>query len=342
MKRGAIVFIALLTLAHGAAAQKKAPEKSPAKARQNGEIASPPVSLSPRFSVGQAFRYEMEFETTTATSRSGFAADPQGPSQLVITWNATIRMEVLPAEPSDPGSLRLRMTYEKSMANVRADTFDPTASATQLQYQKLEGKVVEFTLDASRKVKSIAGLEGIVEGDKAMLAARQWIAQLDAGSGAPPGGVRVGQTWSSEQPATSLLLPGLVWHNDSRYLRNEACHPPNPDAASVSPTTDSSVSPESAETCAVILTRLSIVRPKPIRHAPQDKSEVKTEGTWNGSGESLSYISLPTGLVVSVTQSATENMDVTITSAQNTSMRYAGTILSRSQVALVADDAQKK
>jgi hypothetical protein len=340
--RGAPALLVLVLLGHIAAARSNPPEKRQATARAKNEIASPPVSLSPRFSVGQTFRYQMEFETTTATSRSGFTADPQGPSQLVITWNTTIRMEVLPAEASDSGGIRLRITYEKSTANVRADTFDPEAIATQQQYQKLEGKVVEFTLDAAGNVTSITGLEGIVDGDKAMQAALQWIAQLDAGSGAPAGGVRIGQTWSSEQPATSLLLPGLVWRNDSQYLRNEACYPPNPDAAPVSPHAESSGSPDSAETCAVILTRLSLVRPKPARHAAQDKSEAKTEGRWNGSGESLSYISLHTGLVVSVTQTATEDMDVTITSAQNNSMRYAGKILSRSQVALVADDVRKK
>ena len=71
----------------------------------------------------------MQFETTTATSRSGLATDPQGPSNLVITWNATILLEVLPAEASEPGSLRLRTTYEKSTANIKSDTFDPAAAA---------------------------------------------------------------------------------------------------------------------------------------------------------------------------------------------------------------------
>jgi hypothetical protein len=45
---------------------------------------------------------------------------------------------------------------------------------------------------------------------------------------------------------------------------------------------------------------------------------------------------------VSVTQTGTEEMDVTLTTAKNTSMHYAGTILSRSQVALVADDLHGK
>jgi hypothetical protein len=35
-------------------------------------------------------------------------------------------------------------------------------------------------------------------------------------------------------------------------------------------------------------------------------------------------------------------MDLTLTSNRKTSMRYAGTIATRSQVALVADDAQRK
>jgi len=114
----------------------------------------------------------MEFETTTATSRSGMAKDPQGPAKLVIDWDATILLEVLPAEPSTPGSIRLRIKYEKSTAHVTSDTFDPAAAATEEQYQNLEGKAVEFTLDANGKVISVSGLEEIVDGEKTVEAAR--------------------------------------------------------------------------------------------------------------------------------------------------------------------------
>jgi hypothetical protein len=51
---------------------------------------------------------------------------------------------------------------------------------------------------------------------------------------------------------------------------------------------------------------------------------------------------LRTGLAVSITQTGSEEMDVTLTTGKNISMRYAGTILSRSQVALVADDLHGK
>ena len=292
----------------------------------------------------------MEFETTTQTSRSGVASDPEGPSSLVVTWNATVRMEVLSAAGDAPGGIRLRTTYEKSSANVSSDSFDPTAAETQEQYQKLEGKVVEFTLDAAGKVKSVSGLEGIADGEKAALAARQWLAQLDASAGAPSGGVTVGRTWSFEQPADTLPIAGMVWRTDTQYVRNEPCHPPNPDlpppAPADVPAAASANSTATDDPCAVLIAQLNLIRPKSIRNVtPEEyrKSGVATAGKWDGSGQSLIYVSLRTGAVVSITQTGTEAMDVTLTSNHNnTSMHYAGTIQSRSQVALVADDAPGK
>ena len=344
--RGAFILLALFILSSPADAQNRAPEKSPAKARPSATATpAPRVSLSPRFSPGQAFRYSMEFETTTATSRSGLATDPEGSSKLIITWDATILLEVLPADASAPGNIRLRTTYEKSTAHVTSDTFDPIAAATEEQYQKLQGKVVEFTLDANGKVILVAGLAEIVDGEKAAQAARDWIAQLDAGPGAPAGGIIVGQKWSSDQPASSLPVAGLVWRTESEYMRNETCHPPNLEAPLAPPVADFTANPEPAETCAVILTRLNLVRPKSVKNPTPDeyrKNGMQTAGKWDGTAQSLSYISLQTGLAVSVTQTGTEEMDVTLTTGKNTSMRYAGTVLSRSQVALVADDPHGK
>ena len=220
----ALCFI-LLAISFGVRAQNAAPKKSAAARDQKGGAVSPRVSLTPRFIPGQTFRYEMEFETTTETSRSGLASDPQGPSSLVVDWNATVRMEVLPADAGTPGGIRLRTTYEKSTANVHSDTFDPAADETSEQYKSLEGKVVEFTLDAGGKVKYVSGIEGIVDSEKAAQSAREWIAQLSASAGAPPGGVSIGQAWSSEQPANSLPIAGMIWHTDSRISSQRALPP---------------------------------------------------------------------------------------------------------------------
>jgi hypothetical protein len=331
----------LLAISPGARAQNTAAKKSSPPRDQKGGAALPRVSLSPRFIPGETFRYEMEFETTTETTRSGLASDPQGPSSLAVDWNATVRIEVLPGDAGTPDGIRLRTTYEKSTASVRSDTFDPAATQTSEQYHNLEGKVVEFTLDAAGKVKYVAGLEGIVDSEKAAQSAREWIAQLSASAGAPPGGVSVGQTWSSEQPADSLPIAGMIWRTDSQYLRNESCHPLNPDV----PSTTGAAKSQGPSDCAVILANLSLVRSKASRDpTPPEfrKNGVQSAGKWNGSAQSLLYVSLASGMVVSVTQTGMEEMDVTLTSNRNTSMRYAGTISTRSQVALVVDDAHGK
>jgi hypothetical protein len=339
------IFLILLAISLGARAQNTAAKKSSAPRDQKGGAVSQRVSLSPRFIPGETFRYEMEFGTTTETTRSGLASDPQGPSSLVVDWNATVRIEVLPADAGVPGGIRLRTTYEKSTASVRSDTFDPAATETSEQYHKLEGKVVEFTLDAAGKVKYVAGLEGIADSEKGAQSAREWIAQLSASAGAPPGGVAVGQTWSSEQQADSLPIAGMIWRTDSQYLRNESCRPLNPDVPTAAGAANSAANSQPSSDCAVILANLNLVRSKSVRDStPPDlrKNGVQSAGKWNGSAQSLLYVSLASGMVVSVTQTGTEQMDVTLTSNRNTSMRYAGTISTRSQVALVVEDANGK
>lgn len=345
-----VLLMAMMPLLAGAA-REKSQAGSAAKGNQPGKNASPRVSLSPRFSPGQVFRYNVEFETTTSTTRSGLAKDPEGPSKLMITWDATVRMEVLPAGSTAPGGIRLRTTYEKSTASVSSDTFDPAADETRQQYEKLAGKVIEFSLDAAGTVKSVSGLEGVVDSEKAAQAAEEWIAKLDASSGAPPGGIIVGQKWVSTQDAKELPIAGLVWRTESEYLRNEACHRPNPDVpanpevpAAVPPAKPDG-NPNPVETCAVILADLNLVRPKSVRNpTPEEygKNGMQTAGTWDGSSQSLTYVSLRNGMVVSVTQTGTQKMDVTLTTNRNTSMRYAGTVTSRSQVVLDPDEISGK
>ena len=321
-------------------ARNMEPANLPARSRQRGTPeAGQRVFVSPRFVPGQTLRYEMEFQTTSANSRSGMVTDPEGPSKLVITWDATVRLAVLPAAASPPGSIRIRTTYEKSVASVRSDTFAPGANAIERDYRRLAGKVVEFTLDARGNVISVSGLENLVHGKNAMRAARAWIAQLAAGPGAPPGGVTIGQRWGSTQPAESLPVAGMVWRTVSDYVGNEPCRSPSPAAP------DSANHSTASETCAVIQTDLELVRSKKVRNpTPREYSKkgVRTAGKWTGSGESLSYISLKTGFVVSVTQTADENMDVQFTTSQGDLFRYSGTIHSRSQIALDPDELARK
>ena len=285
----------------------------------------------------------MEFETTTSSSRTGLTADPQGPSRRVIIWDATIRLEVLEPLAGAAGALRIRTTYEKSLATVRSDTFDPLAAAAQEQYASLQGKSVEFGLDGDGSVVSISGLEGLVQDAQALETAGKWISQVTSGPGAPATGVVAGQKWSSTQPA-SLPIGGLSWRTESEYLRDEPCRAPvpAPDSAGAEPVVPFGNSPGGDE-CAVVLTRMDLVRGKSADDSTPDdyrKNGLRTSGKWNGSGQSLSYISLRTGMLVGMTQTGNEQMDFTLTSDTNQTLRYVGAISSRLQVSLTADPVE--
>lgn len=340
MKRAVVLLAIIFAMLRSAAGQQKAAPRAKAKPQQNvSGNSAPRVSLAPRFSSGQSFRYRVVFETTSVASRSGLASDPQGPARRVITWEAGIRLDVLAAPSGAPGAIRLRTTYERSAAEVKSDTFEPEAAAIEQQYQKLEGKVLEFTLDAAGKVISTAGLEAVASDEKSLEAARASMAQLAAGPGAPAGGVTVGQKWASEEAASSLPIAGLVWRTSSEYVRDGPC--PSPISREGAASSGGDGNPGASESCAVIASHLDLIRSKRVRDpTPEDyrKNGVRTEGTWDGSGENVSFVSLRTGQVVSLTQTDSEKMDVTFTTSANSTLHYAGTTESRLQVEAVEAD----
>jgi hypothetical protein len=337
--------------------------QSPAPAQSPG-VAAPRIHLQPKLFPGQVLRYQIQFQTSSQTRRSGAIADPQGPLQTLVTWNAVLRVEVLPAAaaaaPSSaaqpptaarapaPGTIRLRTTYEKSSATLQSDTPDPEQQSLEAQYARMEGKSMEFTLTPDGHVSDVQGLEGIVSGADAIAAAQQWMQQFSSGASEPAAGVVPGDSWNSQDAASSLPLAGYVWRSDSSYVRNEPCPSPDPVASSTPSSASSSAPPSAApapapapasnpQTCAVILSQLNLLAPRASKDPtpPQYSAEgLKTAGTWGGSGQSETYISVQTGWVVSVTQNMSEKMDVTIT-PRGQGIRYAGAVTTRSAMSLI-------
>ena len=336
----------LLCASSSSAQQAAAPPIPPAQASR---ATQPPqrMRFAPQFVPGQVLRYQMEFRTTTESRRTGLVEDPQAPSQLEMTWSAVVRLEVLGVATDasgraatstgagEGGRMRLRTTYEKSVATSRSDTYDPAGAALEEQYRKLEGRTLQYVLDAEGKVSDVEGLQEIVADEKAASAARDWLAQLAVSTSLPQGGIVPGQKWSSEQPATSAPLAGLLWRTESTYLRDEPCRP----IAAAGAASEAGL--PSGESCAVILTRF-VMRDGRARGDPTPdeyrRRGLRTAGTWSGSGESLAYISLRSGWVVSLTQTGSEEMDVTVSTADGqSSVRYAGRVRSQSQVTLLSE-----
>ena len=207
-----------------------------------------------------------------------------------------MRLEILPLASDAP--LRVRSTYEKSSATATSDSYDPSLAVLEAQYRKLEGRSLEFSLDAQGKPTNFSGLENLFPDEKSAAAAREWFSQLATGVELPRAGIVPGQTWASiRKNVPGMPLLGLTWLTESAYLRDEPCDPAAP-----------------ADICAVIRTRLSVTQ-RPLRNAtPEDYRlrNIRVSGKLSNSGESLSFISLRTGWLVRVAQASLEEIDVVL------------------------------
>jgi hypothetical protein len=176
------------------------------------------------------------------------------------------------------------------------------------------------------------------------------VKSLSVGARFPREGIAIGQKWSAEKPLVGLPLADLTWRTESTYLRNEPCGPSHA-ADEDKSATESAVPAGSAPTpsppsvmndmCAVVLTRFEISRrgsahsdatPDDYRH-----NGLRTSGTWTGSGESLESISLSSGLLVSSTQTGTQDMDYKITSTTTDSqIHHTGHVENQSHINLLS------
>jgi len=319
------------------------------------------VRLDPRYRAGQTLHYQIDFRTQTSSHTAGAVENPQGAAQIDLAVTLLVRLEVLstlPAFAPDPANsprtdagsttrrTRLRATYEKSSVVVRGDAYDPAAGDLEAQYRKLEGRAVEFTLEADGTVEEITGLDEVLRDERSMAAAREWLGQLAAGSGFPREGIALGGTWSTQKQMDDSPLIGTVLDSHSTYVRNEKCRA----SAEADAATNPVASPPSLgaeEMCAVVVTRYEMKQQGKPRRAGEDatpealrKRGLQSSGTWTSAGESLAYVSLATGLTVSVTQSGTEEMNMTVRrSAGGAPFHYETKVRSETHLTLLPEPA---
>ena len=297
------------------------------------------VRLVPKFAPGEVMRYRIESSSKSTGKSTGPIVNPEGGSQANASVQMLVRLEVLSLAP-DRG-VRLRATYEKSSAQSEADALDLSANSFSSRYTRLEGRTFEFTLAPNGAVTNAQDLTAAAAGEspKAVQPDLAWLAQVLPGASFPKNGIAVGEKWKSERSVEGALLSGLAWSSEATYLRNEPCGS-NPPAASSS-TAGAAASSDPAAECAVILTQFQITRRGSSRAdaTPEDyrRNGLRTSGTWTGSGESLDSYSLATGLLVSSTQSSTQNMDYQVTSATTgSSVHNVGKIQSQSHITLLS------
>src|ERR1700722_19899090 len=317
-----------------------------------GSVAAERLHLRPKFTVGQILRYQITTRTTTTSNTTTPIVNAEGASQLKQTLLMQLRIDVLAVDPGAngaPGTVRLRATYEKASATSESDNYDPDAATLVDQFDKLEGRAVEFTIDADGKLSHVAGLDKLLANPVASSTVRSSMAGLSASALFPKEGIVIGQKWTNEQPLENTPLAGLSWRTESTYVRDEAVPAPSPNDAATPDTANTAnksadIAPSgaaSADTpCAIIVTKFQIFR-HGSEHGdatPPDyiHNGLRTSGTWTGSGQSLDSISLATGLIVRSTQTTTQNMDFEILSPTTGSkIHYVGQVETESHVTLL-------
>jgi hypothetical protein len=313
--------------------------------------------LRPKFAAGQVLRYQITTRTTTTSNTTTPIVNAEGASQLKQTLRMVLRIDVLSVDPAANGAtrtVRLRATYEKASATSETDSYDPDAATLVDQFNKLEGRAVEFTLDADGKLSHVAGLDQLLANPVASNTVRSSMSGLSASAQFPQEGIVIGQKWTNERPLENTPLAGLMWRTESTYLRDESVAPPESNDTPASSTTDANQATANPSTaaaakipaaatetpCAIIVTKFQILRHGPAHGdaTPPDyvHNGLRTSGTWTGSGESLDSISLATGFVVRSTQTTKQNMDFEVLSPTTGSkIHYVGQVETQSQIALL-------
>jgi hypothetical protein len=293
------------------------------------------VHLFPKLTPGETLRYEIETRISSNSKMETPIANPEAASKSKQTVNLILRLDVLNPPPTNndpPGSVRVRATYEKSSATFESDAYDPAGSHVPDQYKNLEGRSLEYTIEPDGQVSHIVGIDDLLKNPAVAEDVHSWMNGLSFGARVPKAGIEIGQKWTAERPIEGVALGGLIWRNQSTYLRDEPCH-----TTDGTPKSTAAAQPLDANaSCAVIVTQFKINRNGDATPDDYARQNLDTSGTWTGSGGSLEFVSLSTGILIRSTQDSTQSMDVEIASTRSGSkMHYAGHVESHSEIALL-------
>ncbi len=292
------------------------------------------VSLVPKFHVGQTLVYRVEIQTTTVGKTVAPIVNAEGATEATLKIGMRERLEVLSVHGQPQGdSVRFRLTWDDSHATAASDAVDPTAADPAAPFNKLQGQSVEFTLAGDGALSDFKGLEDVLPGGVPPPEAVGWISSLTAAREFPRGGIEIGQRWKAERPIAGAPLAGLFWQTQSTYDHNEACAKP------LGATERRAKQPD--QQCAIILSQMNIARHGSGRdgQTPPDylHNGLRTAGKWTGTGNEMGSIAIQTGLLMSATETSSQNMDYTITSATSgSSVHYTSNVQSQTGITLIA------
>ena len=185
------------------------------------------------------------------------------------------------------------------------------------------------------RADAVTGIDALFPEQR--VAWQAWLREFAIAGIFPRDGVKRGQTWkSTEVEESPSPIVRLEWQKSATYVRDEPCAP-----AQLSELDAASPKNPASETCAVVLTH-AVLKQKssPKDTTPEDfrLHDLRTTGTASGANETITYISLQTGLVVRVKEDARQFMDVVIAKTDGSNqVHYNVDAVRHTEILLLAD-----
>ena len=292
------------------------------------------VNLLPRLQAGQTLTYMIRYRSDKKVKTESNVAAPMAPNAAQMDARGLLQIDILDVQQgSRKVAIRARGLFRDTDSGAWLKKPDGKDSQGQAQIEANKSKSVEFTISQSGTVEKVSGLDSLSA--EQQQAWQEWVARFAVAWTLPANGARLGEKWKSEQAETaSAPIASLNWERESQYVQNEPCR-----ASQLSIMGEVSAATGAAETCAVLLTTAMLKQKSSPKDATPEEfkiHELKTTGTARGTNETISYISLTTGLVVRATENASQTMDVTVAKVDGSNrVHYNVDAKSQSEVLLV-------
>jgi hypothetical protein len=290
-------------------------------------------TLFPKLHAGQTFTYLIEYRTQKNVKTESRVVTPSGPQNDQADAQWLLRVEILDVRPDGRrAAIHARSQFE-SVDSKQTDGKQGTGEGAPTA----EGKPVEFTILSDGRADAVTGIDALFPEQR--VAWQAWLREFAIAGIFPRDGVKRGQTWkSTEVEESPSPIVRLEWQKSATYVRDEPCAP-----VQLSELDTAAPKNSASETCAVVLTH-AILKQKssPKDTTPEDfrLHALRTTGTASGTNETITYISLQTGLVVRVKEDAKQFMDVVIAKADGSNQVHYNVDAARhTEILLLADAA---
>jgi len=299
------------------------------------------ATLFPRLHAGQTFTYYIQYRIKKNVKTESRVVTHTGPQDAETDAEWLLRVDILDVHPQGERAAIHARSQFRSVASAMAqnNTTDQQTSSGSAA-PSLESKPVDFTILPDGRVDSITGLADLFPDQRQVW--QVWLRQFAIAGVFPRDGVKPGQSWKSSEPeqAPSPIVK-LEWEKQATYVRDEPCSPIQFSETGI-------VTPQNVptESCAVVLTS-AILKQK---SSPKDTTpgdfrlhNLRTTGNASGKNQTISYISLQSGLIVRVTEDAQQFMDVVVAKADaSNKIHYNVEATGHTEVLLVADTPAPK